>query len=78
MEVVDNFGQKMLNSGHSLEDTRRNLVSGLKGWKNKVARCKSQGQPIHRTAKQSSVSRRIKKLVGKATWFLEQKGDGKD
>ena len=77
MGVIDNFGQKMLNSGHSLEDTRRNLVSGLKGWKNKVARCKSQGQPIHRTAKQSSGSRRIKKLVGKATWFLEKKGDGR-
>ena len=78
MEIIDNFGQKMLNSGHHIENTRRNLISGLKGWKNKVARCKSQGQPIHRTARQSSGSRRLKKLVGKATWFLEKKGDPKE
>ena len=78
MEVIDNFGQKMLNSGHSIEDTRRNLISGLTGWKNKVARCKAQGKPLHRTAKQSSGSRRIKKLVGKATWFLDKKRDGQE
>ena len=51
-DVIDNFGQKMLNSGHSLEETRRNLISGLKGWKSKVARSKKQGMPLHRTAKQ--------------------------
>ena len=75
-EVIDDFGQKMVNSGHSVEDTRRNLISGLKGWKSKVARCKIQGHPLHRTAKQSSGSRRLKKLVGKATWFLDKGEDG--
>ena len=73
MEVIDNFGQKMLNSGHSTEETRRNLISGLKGWKSKVARSKAQGMPLHRTAKQSSGSRRMMKLVGKANWFLDKK-----
>ena len=33
---VDNFGQKMLNSGHSLAEARSNLVSGLKGCERKL------------------------------------------
>ena len=72
-QIIDKFAQKMLNSGHQLTETRKHIVSGLKGWKNKIRRCQNQGKPIHRTAKESSGSRRIKKLLGKATWFLDNK-----
>ena len=74
-EVIDNFGQKMINSGHSVEEARRNVVSGLKGWKSKVERSKTNNTPLHRSASESSGSRRFKKLVGKSSWFKNKKSD---
>ena len=68
-EVIDNFGQKMVNSGHTIQEVRRILISGLKGWRSKLDRRKTTNQPVHRSARQSSDSRRFKKL----TWFKEKK-----
>ena len=72
-EVIDKFGQKMINSGHTIEETRRNILSGLKGWKTKVKRCKAANKPVHKSAKESAAGRRIKKLVGKSSWFKEKR-----
>ena len=75
-EVVDKFGQKMANSGHKTEEIRRNLISGLKGWKTKQERSRKTGAPLQRNARESAASRRLKKLTGKATWFKDKpKGD---
>ena len=74
-EVIDNFCQKMINSGHSVEEAKINLVSGLKGWKSKVERSKTNNTPLHRSASESSRSRRFKKLVGKSSWFKNKKSD---
>ena len=65
-EVIDNFGQKMVNSG---QEVRKNLISGLKGWRSKFDRCKTTNQPVDRSARQSADSRRFKILTGKSTWF---------
>ena len=70
--MIDNFGQKMVNSGHSIKEVRRNILHGLKGWRSKMDRCKSSNQPVHRSAKESAASRRHKKLTGKSTWFKEK------
>ena len=31
-EIIDKWAQKMLNSGHGLSETRRNIISGIKGY----------------------------------------------
>ena len=77
-KVIDDFAQKMVNSGHSIEESRRNILSGLKGWRTKVNRAEKQGRPLHRSAKESAAGRRIKKLTGKANWFKERKVDEDD
>ena len=73
---MDEFAQKMINSGHSLETARKVAVAGLKGYERKKERsAKPGGPPLHRNAEQSGPTRRIKKLLGKANWFRE---DGKN
>ena len=37
--ILDEFAQKMLNSGHSVEHARRNILSGVKGYESKVRKC---------------------------------------
>ena len=56
----------MFNSGHSIEEIRRNTISGLKGWQSKVNRARAKIKPLHRSANQSYSIRRMKKLVGKS------------
>ena len=53
-KVINNFGQKMVNSGHTIQEVRRSLISGLKGWRSKLDRCKTTNQPVHRIARQSA------------------------
>ena len=50
MEVIDNFGQKMLNSGHSIEDTRRNLTQ----WSQRMEKQGGQVQGSRNTTPQNS------------------------
>ena len=33
---------------------------------------KTTGQPLHRSARESAASRRVKKLTGKSTWFKDK------
>ena len=64
--------QRCVNSGHSIKEVRRNILSSLKGWRSKMDRCNSSNQPVHRSAKESAASRRHKKITGKSSWFKER------
>ena len=78
-KIVDEYAQKMLNSGHKLEQVRSMVMSGLKGYEKKRRRCQAPGGgPFHRSAKESSRSRKLKKLTGKANWFRSKKSTEND
>ena len=62
---MDKFSKKMINSGHSIKTTRSVLISGIKGYKRRVARAIENKTPLHRSAGQSASSRRTKKLLAK-------------
>ena len=68
-KVLDQYAQKLLNSGYTREETIRIIVAGLKGFEGKVSRCKKEGRKLYRTSKESSASRARKKLLGSANWF---------
>ena len=51
--VVDQYGQKLLNRGYSLDQTKTILVNGIKGMENKKRRCKEEGRSFFRKAKDS-------------------------
>ena len=73
--ILDEFGQKMLNSGHSLKEARRNTLAGVKGYEARLKKTKKSGNPMNRSAKQSSAGRRRKKLTGKSDWFRKTSGN---
>ena len=60
---MDQYGQKLLNSGYSLEQTRRILVNGIKGVEGKKKRCKYEGRSFFRKAKDSLGARWSKELL---------------
>ena len=71
-KIIDDFAQKLLNSGYKLEQTRRIIVAGLKGYEKKLRESKIPGgRKMHRTSKESSVSRAWRKLTGKTEWFRD-------
>ena len=72
---MDKFSKKMVNSGHSIKTTRSVLISGMKGFKRRVARAKEKNMPLHRSAGQSAAARRTKKLLAKTNWFRQPAGE---
>ena len=71
--IVDEYGQKLLNSGYSLEVTRRIIVAGLKGYERKLMNSrKPGGKKLLRTAKESYEGRVRKKLMAKTNWFKKR------
>ena len=71
-DIIDMFSQKLINSGYQEDQVRRIVVSGIKGWGSKVARCKAEGKRVRRTAKDSLEQRSRTKLLGSATWFKKR------
>ena len=68
-KVVDQYGQKLLNSGYSLEQTRHIWVNGIKGFEGKKRRCQLEGRKLFRKTKESMGARWKKKLVARSSWY---------
>ena len=73
--VLDKFSQKMIKSGHQMKVVRNILVDGIKGRKRRVARSVALNIPLHRSAGQSAVARRKKKLLARSNWFRTSPDD---
>ena len=71
-EVVDSYGVKLLTSGYSLDQTRKILVNGMKGYAAKVTRRKMVRRRIHLTASESAHGRRKKRLLGASSWYKDK------
>ena len=67
--IIDQYGQKLLNSGYSLDQVRKISVNGIKGHESRKIRYTKQGRPFRRTGKQSKPSRVTKKLQQKSSGF---------
>ena len=76
--ILDDMAQKMTNSGYGIRQTRRVILSGIKGYE-KMTRLEKQGKRrIHRTAGESSKTRASKKLTEKSEWFRNQEDNAKE
>ena len=67
--IVDQYAKKLLRSGYSLEQTRKVLKNGIKGYENRRRSRLSKGLPLRSTGKMSRGSRYRKKLVSKTNWY---------
>ena len=72
-EVVDTYAKKLVNSGYSLEQSRKFIVSGLSGYERRLALSKdvenSKWRPLHEGAGYNAKARRIKKMTSKTSWY---------
>ena len=73
VEIVDNYSQKLSNSGYRGEQLKRIILNGIKGYEGKVRRCRNNGRKLHRSSIDSLGERIRKKLVGKSNWFRKRK-----
>ena len=76
-KIVNDACQKMANSGYGVEQMRKIVVAGIRGWGNKVLRCKAEGRRLRRTARDSQGARTRMKLLGRTTWFKSKGGSKK-
>ena len=70
IEIVDNYTQKLLNSGYRGEVLQRIITNGIKGYENKLRRCVELGSKLYRSSTDSQGARIKKKLLAKSNWFL--------
>ena len=67
--VIDQYAQKLLTSGYNLEQVRRIILNGIRGWERRKARAEAEGRKVYRTGKESAQDRYRKKILGKTEWF---------
>ena len=70
VKIVDGYAKKLLTSGYGIEQTRRIIINGIKGYAKKLSESrKLGGRKLHRKAAESSGKRSRKKLLDKSEWF---------
>ena len=70
--VIDQYADKLRNSGYSREQTRRILINGIKNYETRRrSRIEKYGK-MRSTAKMSKGARSRKKLLGKSNWFRKR------
>ena len=71
---MDDFSQKLFNSGYGLIQVRRIVIAGIKGYEKLLKNSKLLGgRKLQRTAAESSKERARRKLTGKTEWFRKKK-----
>ena len=73
VKIVDDYTQKLLNSGYKGEQLKRIITNGIKGYENKVRMCREQGVKLHRTSTDSQGARVRKKLLARTNWFKKRR-----
>ena len=56
-KIIDNYSQKLLDSGYSIEQVRKIIVNDIKEYEGRKIRYEKQGRPFRRTGKLSKKSR---------------------
>ena len=79
IEVIDNYGMKLVNSGYSLDQSRKMIVGGLVGYERRLALSRDttnlKWRPLHEGAKFNATGRRNKKLMARNNWYKRKAED---
>ena len=73
VKVVDRYSQKMFNSGFGLEQVRRIVTNGIKGYERRLRENRVGVRRVHRTTEESSGDRGRKKLLERTEWFKKKR-----
>ena len=76
--IVERYVSQLKLSGYSEMQTKRIIEAGLKGYEALLSKCLKGIAKMHRSAEEGANSRKVKKLLGKSTWFkMRKKKEGK-
>ena len=77
LTIVDDYAQKLTNSGYDLAYTRKIIIGGLTGYERKLAlsldKDNPKWKPLHPGAKFDQAGRRKRKMMAKTNWFNKEK-----
>ena len=71
-KILDQYSQKLLDSGYPIEQVRKIIINGIKGHESRKIRYAKEGRPFRRTGEISKASHVTKKLREKSTWFKKK------
>ena len=69
---IEEFTGELKNSEYTRKQAREIIISGLRGWKNKIRKRKRKKQPFYRLAQEIVDERLHKELTEKETWYEER------
>ena len=72
INVIDNYIDRLLVSGYSVDQIREIVESGLKGYTRKLNRSSKTGIPLHRPAASTLQGRISKKLTERSSWYKKK------
>ena len=76
-QVLDNYCQKMSNSGYEVKQMRHIVIGGLTGYERRLQLSKNKTnpkwRPLHEGAHFNVVGRRKKKMLAKSEWFKKKR-----
>ena len=78
IKVVDEFGDQLQASGYSWKQTQDIVRAGLKGYENKLRKCKESNRNLHRSAEEGLHARKKNALLGPQRWFLGKRKETKN
>ena len=74
--IIDDYARKLFTSGYKLDQIRRIVLGGIRGYEGKLRKARELGRKaVHRSAKESLGGRLRRKLLGKSTWFKGRRKD---
>ena len=76
--VVDQFAKKVLTSGYTIQQTKRIVINGIRGWEKRKSLAMKERNKLFRSGKESRPQRIKKKTVGRTTWFKKKPNSKKD
>ena len=76
--TIENFTKQLKYSGWDRREAMEMIKSGFIGWRRRRERRIEQGGKIYRNGKSSLQTRTTRKLIGKETWYREDKKRNRD
>ena len=73
-KVIDDYAQELTNSGYGIDQVRKIIVNGIKGYEGRKKKRAAEGRSLRSTAEGSKMSRIRKKLTSKTLWFKNKYG----
>ena len=78
LRVVNDYTQKLANSGYKREQLKRIIANGIKGYEARKRRSIVEGRKLHRTSVDSQGARTRRKLLARTTWFKKRRNRSSD